>query len=388
MRSNYKKIGRCISLVDERNNDGSITSLTGLSIDKCYIPSVANVIGTDLKNYKIIRKGQFACSLMQVSRDQRVPIAMYANAAPAIMSPAYDIFEVSCPDELLPEYMELWFQRSEFDREASFYAIGGVRGSLDWEDFCNMELPVPPIEEQRKIVHDYQVITDRIALLRKMNENLEEQAKTLYKSWFEDYEPFNGEMPAEWYETTIDDLAQSVICGKTPPTADVENYGGTVPFITIPDMHECVYAVKTERTLSAKGVATQSNKTLPENSICVSCIATVGLVCLTAELSQTNQQINSIVCKDDISPFYVYLKMTTMTDHLKALGGGGSTTLNVNKTLFGKIKILYPDSKTVTRFHKIVAPMFASIRNNQMELEKLSQIASLIMSSIAGKVNV
>ena len=188
MRSNYKKIGRCISLVDERNNDGSITNLTGLSIDKCYIPSVANVIGTDLKNYKIIRKGQFSCSLMQVSRDQRVPIAMYANAAPAIMSPAYDIFEVSCPDELLPEYMELWFHRSEFDREASFYAIGGVRGSLDWEDFCNMELPVPPIEEQRKVVHDYQVITDRIALLRKMNENLEAQAQMLFHSLFIDLE--------------------------------------------------------------------------------------------------------------------------------------------------------------------------------------------------------
>lgn len=382
MAQNYQKIGDYISVLDNRNADGSITNLMGISIDKCYIPSVANVIGTDLQKYKIIRKGQFACSLMQVSRDQRIPLAMYSLDDPAIMSPAYVIFEVNRPDELLPEYMELWFKRTEFDREASFYAVGGVRGSLDWEDFCKMELPVPPVPKQRKIVHDYHVIAERIALLRKMNENLENTAGTIYKSWFEDYEPFGGEMPSNWFETTIGDLAQDVICGKTPPTAIEENYGGTVPFITIPDMHGIVYSVRTERYLSDIGVKTQANKTLPENSICVSCIATVGLVCLTAEPSQTNQQINSIICKPDISPFYVYLKMTKMTDHLKALGTGGSTTLNVNKTLFSDISILYPDNNTVLAFHRIVEPMFSTIRKNQIEIENLAELELLLMTSI------
>lgn len=378
----FQRIGDFITVIDYRNTDGLVNKLMGISIDKCYIPSVANVIGTDLKNYKIIHKGQFACSLMQVSRDQRIPIAMYTDETPAIMSPAYVMFEVDKTDEILPEYMELWFRRAEFDREASFYAVGGVRGSLDWEDFCNMELPVPSINEQRKIVHDYQVVTDRIALLRKINDNLETQAKNIYKSWFEDYRPFNGDRPSKWTETTIGELAKEVVCGKTPPTEDANNYGGNVPFITIPDMHGSVYTVKTERTLSEKGVSTQSNKTLPENSICVSCIATVGLVCLTAEPSQTNQQINSIICKQDISPFYVYLKMTTLTEHLKALGAGGSATLNVNKTLFSEIKILYPDRETVSAFHSIVNPMFSTIRINQLEIEKLTQIAMLIMTNL------
>jgi type I restriction enzyme S subunit len=378
----FQRIGDYITVIDYRNSNGLVNKLMGISIDKCYIPSVANVIGTDLKNYKIIRKGQFACSLMQVSRDQRIPIAMYTDETPAIMSPAYVMFEVDKTDEILPEYMELWFRRAEFDREASFYAVGGVRGSLDWEDFCNMELPVPSINEQRKIVHDYQVVTDRIALLRKINDNLETQAKNIYKSWFEDYRPFNGDRPSKWTETTIGELAKEVVCGKTPPTEDANNYGGNVPFITIPDMHGSVYTVKTERTLSEKGVSTQSNKTLPENSICVSCIATVGLVCLTAEPSQTNQQINSIICKEDISPFYVYLKMTTLTEHLKALGAGGSATLNVNKTLFSEIKILYPDRETVSAFHNIVNPMFSTIRINQLEIEKLTQIAMLIMTNL------
>ena len=123
------------------------------------------------------------------------------------------------------------------------------------------------------------------------NDNLEATALTIYKSFFVDFEPFGLVQPASWKEVTIDDIATEVICGKTPPTADSENYGGSVPFITIPDMHGNVYTTSTERFLSDKGVATQSNKTLPENSICVSCIASVGLVCLTAEPSQTNNRL-------------------------------------------------------------------------------------------------
>ena len=207
MTQNYQKIGDYISVLDNRNADGSITNLMGISIDKCYIPSVANVIGTDLRNYKVIRKGQFACSLMQVSRDQRIPLAMYSSDEPAIMSPAYVMFEVDRPDQILPEYMELWFKRAEFDREASFYAVGGVRGSLDWDDFCKMKIPVPPVEEQHKIVHDYQVITDRIELLKKMNENLEEQASAYFENVFGCYIPDGlnviEDVPAGWNIATV-----------------------------------------------------------------------------------------------------------------------------------------------------------------------------------------
>lgn len=175
------------------------------------------------------------------------------------------------------------------------------------------------------------------------------------------------------------------MCGKTPPTGDVENYGGNVPFITIPDMHESVYTTSTERFLSDKGVASQANKTLPENSICVSCIASVGLVCLTAEPSQTNQQINSIICRDNISPFYVYIKMTTLTKHLKQLGAGGSTTLNVNKTLFGKIPILLPDETVMKEFHRKVEPLFSVIRANQYEMQQLENLKSLLLTQISSR---
>ena len=383
MRSTYKKLGEFIRPVDERNSDLAIINLQGVSIKKEFVPSIANIIGTDLSTYKIVRTGQFAYGPVTSRNGDKVSIALL-KGEDCIISSSYLPFEVYKQGELLPEYLMLWFMRPEFDRYARFMSNGSAREVFDWECMCGVELPVPSLSEQRKIVREYQVVTDRILLLQKINDNLEAQAKAIYKSWFEDYEPFGWKMPSTWYETTIGELAKNVICGKTPPTENEENYGGKVPFITIPDMHGNVYAVKTDRTLSDIGVSTQTNKTLPENSICVSCIATVGLVCLTAEPSQTNQQINSIVCKPEISPFYVYLKMTTMKDYLRALGTGGSTTLNVNKTLFSEIKILYPDRKTVSTFHKIVEPLFSSIRNNQLELENLTQLASLVMTSISG----
>ena len=217
------------------------------------------------------------------------------------------------------------------------------------------------------------------------NDNLEATVKAIFKSWFIDFEPFGYKQPDVWNNVTVDDIASEIICGKTPPTSDTGNYGGEIPFITIPDMHDSVYTVKTSRFLTQKGADTQSNKTLPVNAICVSCIATVGLVCLTAEPSQTNQQINSIICKKGISPFYVYMKMTMMTDYLKQLGAGGSTTLNVNKTLFGKIPIMLPDSNTLYKFHDKVSPLFSKIRENQLELIQLEKLKEVSLSMISSR---
>src|SRR5690606_2406510 len=189
----YKKIGDVIQLVDVRNKDLSITHLVGLTINKKFIPSVANTIGTDMSNYKSIRKNQFACSTMQVRRDKKMPVALLKGFAVAIISQSYPVFEVIDENEILPEYLMLWFTRSEFDREACFHAVGGVRGSLEWEDFCNMELPIPSIEKQREIVAQYQAVENKIKVNEQICEKLEVTAQTLYKQWFVDFEFQNEE---------------------------------------------------------------------------------------------------------------------------------------------------------------------------------------------------
>ena len=168
----YKTIEELVDKMDERNTDGSVSELIGVSIDKCFIKFVANTNGTDLSKYKVIRKNDFAVSLMQVSRDSKIPVARLEEYDVAIMSPAYPIFRVKDENLILPEYLDMWFKRPEFDREAAFIAVGGVRGSMPWEEFAKMKLPVPSIEEQRKVVQAYKTITDRIALKKRINDNL------------------------------------------------------------------------------------------------------------------------------------------------------------------------------------------------------------------------
>lgn len=207
-KGEMKRLGDYIREVDVRNRNLEVTKLVGLTIDKSFIPSVANVIGTDLSKYKIIRKEQFACSLMQVSRDGKVPIAMLEERE-AIMSPAYPVFEVFDTTKLLPQYLMMWFSRKEFDREASFYAVGGVRGSLTWEDFCDMTLPIPPIEQQQKIVSEYEAITRRIRLNEQIITKLEETAQTLYRKMFVDGIDKEN-LPEGWRMGTLGEVADYV----------------------------------------------------------------------------------------------------------------------------------------------------------------------------------
>ncbi|NQT76639.1 MAG: restriction endonuclease subunit S [Bacteroidetes bacterium] len=154
--SNYKRLGDYIQLVDKRNTDLSVTNLLGINITKNFMPSVANVSGTDLSKYKVIEKGQFAYSAMQVGRDETIRLALYTNDEPAIISPAYLVIETKDENELIPEYMMMWFQRPESDRYGWFISDSSVRASLDWERFCEIEIPIPDdIEEQKKYVALY-----------------------------------------------------------------------------------------------------------------------------------------------------------------------------------------------------------------------------------------
>ena len=172
MKSNYDVLGNHLRLIDVRNSENVTSKVLGISIDKYFMPSVANVIGTDLSKYKLISKGKFACNPMHIGRDERLPVALYCEDTPAIVSPAYFMFEIVDEKILDAEYLMLWFRRPEFDRTCWFKTDGSVRGGITWEDLSRIELPVPPYSEQLEIVASYKAITDRIALKRKINDNL------------------------------------------------------------------------------------------------------------------------------------------------------------------------------------------------------------------------
>lgn len=370
MKSNYKAIGELVERVDERNRDASITTLIGVSIDKKFIPSVANVIGTDLTNYKVIRKFDFAVSLMQVSRDEKIPVACQKEYEAAIMSPAYPIFRVKDTEIILPEYMEMWFMRSEFDREASFVAVGGVRGSMPWEEFAKLKLPVPTIEEQRKIVDRYNAITDRIALKKQINDNLEAQAESV----------FSLAMEKACSTRSLGSFG-AVVTGKTPPTDVPEFYGGDIPFIKTPDMHGNVYITSAESSLSAFGAESQKNKYLPANTLIVACIgANAGEAAITSFRSQTNQQINAIISK---RPCFLYFSVKAHSTELRTLGEGSSTMININKTSFETYEIPVIDEDSLAILERRLQVVLDAALANLREIDKLNEVKDVIVAQLS-----
>lgn len=184
MKSNYDILGNHIRLIDTRNRESITDRVLGINIDKFFMPSVANVIGTDLSKYKLITKGKFACNPMHVGRDERLPVALYDEEEPAIVSPAYFMFEVVDNSILNEDYLMMWFRRPEFDRICWLHTDGSVRGGITWDDICRLKLPIPPIEKQLEIVNSYKAITERIALKKKINDNLEATAQAYFDNLF------------------------------------------------------------------------------------------------------------------------------------------------------------------------------------------------------------
>ena len=209
----YKRLGDYIREVNVRNRDLKITKPMGINIDKHFMPSVANVIGTDLSNYKLVSKRQFACNLMHVGRDEKIPMAIMESDNPIIVSPAYFVFEVSNPNILLPEYLMMWFSRKEFDRNAWFYTDADVRGGMDKDALLDMRLPFPSIERQREIVAEYETLSKRIRLNEQMISTLKATAQTLYRKMFVDGIDKEN-LPDGWRMGKIGDLAE-VNSGKT-----------------------------------------------------------------------------------------------------------------------------------------------------------------------------
>ena len=187
-KDNYKRLGNYIQVVNIRNNDLQVTKLLGVSIQKILMPSIANTIGTNMKTYKLIKKNQFAYGPVTSRNGNKISIALLQDFDEAIISQAYTVFEIIDTEILNPEYLMMWFRRPEFDRYARYKSHGSARETFDWDEMCEVELPIPTIEKQNEIVKEYNTVVNRIKLNEKLNEKLEETAQAIYKNWFVDFE--------------------------------------------------------------------------------------------------------------------------------------------------------------------------------------------------------
>jgi type I restriction enzyme S subunit len=348
------------------------------------MPSVANVVGTDLTVYKVVKTGQFACNRMHVGRDMRLPVALSDSNSDFIVSPAYDVFEIIDDNVLNAEYLMMWFSRKEFDRNAWFYTDADVRGGLSWDALINMQLPVPAIEKQKEIVKEYHTIVNRIKLNEQLNQKLEETAQAIYKQWFIDfdfpaengnpYKSSGGEMefnvelerevPKGWegcnYEKVMDFKT-----GKLNSNAAIPN--GKYPFFTCSNetFKTNTYSFDKEAVLLAGNNAS----------------AIYPLKYYTGKFDAYQRTYVITTTDERLSNKQIFYSVMSELENFKGVSSG-TTTKFLTMTILNNLKIVVANQDCADYFKKLINPIFANKLIIADELEKLQIIRELILSKM------
>lgn len=376
MRSNYKRLGDYIQEVTLRNAELNVNNLLGININKFFMPSVANVVGTDMSKYKIVKKRQFACNRMHVGRDKRLPVALWDEAEDIIVSPAYNVFEVIDEEVLSPEYLMMWFSRKEFDRNAWFYTDADVRGGLNWNDFCNLELPVPSIEKQREIVKEYKVLQDRISLNNKLIEKLEDTAQSIYKQWFVDFEKVDNKA-----DTTLQNYIE------TNPTIILKR-NQIAPYVEMKELSTKNMSImgSTEKEFTG-GSKFQNNDTLLARiTPCLENGKTAYVDILNeGEIGFGSTEFIVMRARQNISPYWVYCLARDENFRAYAISSmvGSSGRQRVHEKYLDDFIIKEIDIKKMKEFHGKVKPIFNMVKLKAKENKRISSILTILLSKLA-----
>ena len=370
MKEGYRFLGEYIRQVDIRNKEGKKENLLGVSVQKQFIQSIANTVGTDFTKYKVVKKGQFTYIPDTSRRGDKIAIALLEDYEEGLVSNVYTVFEVIDTEKLLPEYLMLWFSRPEFDRYARFKSHGSVREVMDWEEMCKVELPVPDIEKQRKIVKAYKTITDRIALKQKINDNLLDSVQAIFRSWFVDYDPFDGVCPSNWETGCVEDIAEFFDSMRKPLSslerADMERiypYYGAVSIVDYVDD----YIFDGEYLLvSEDGIYVVDENGHP-------------LIQHISGKFWANNHAHILKGKSGFNEdsLYLFLANTNMAPIVT-----GAAQPKINQANLKSFPITIPDSETMLKFNNIIQPFFDQRLTNESEIKKLEALQSLLLTRL------
>lgn len=374
MKSNYEKLGKYISQVDIRNKDLKVTRLLGVSISKSFIESIANTIGTDFSNYKVVHKGQFAYGPVTSRNGEKISIALLEEDE-CIISSSYIVFKIVDVKMLLPEYLMLWFRRPEFDRYARYKSHGSVREIFDWDEMCNVELPVPDIDEQRKIVEAYKIVEDRIELKRKINDNLVNITDTIFFKMFVERKP----------DTIISftDVVQ-LMGGGTPKTEEDSFWNGDILFFTPKDVSQSPFCISTEKHLTVEGLNNCSSRLYPPFTTFVTCRGTVGNLAMAGVSMAMNQSCYALKGKSDLPPLFVFSFTRYVITTMKKKASGAVFSALVTRD-FEMEKVFKPNIDDAILFQKHVEPLFAQILTNTNEIQQLSDLQNALLTQLSSR---
>ena len=366
MKEGYRLLGDFIRQVDVRNTDGKEENLFGVSVQKMFIPSIANTVGTDFTKYKVVKRGQFTYIPDTSRRGDKIGIALLTDYDEGLVSNIYTVFEVKDENELLPEYLMLWFSRPEFDRYARFKSHGSVREIMDWDEMCKVELPVPSIDKQRSIVKAYQTITERIELKRRINDNLEAAAQAIYKKMFVD-DVDSANLPDGWRIIALENVAELSAGGDRPAVySDYPTDICNVPIFSNGIDKEGLYGF----TDKAK---------VFEESVTVSARGTVGYVFLREKPYVPIVRLISVVP----NPMLITAKYLLFALSAIDLHSTGTSQQQITVPDFKKRLILVPNEQSLDAFMQRITPLFNSIKDNKAEIESLLSLQANFLTLLS-----
>lgn len=406
MKSNYKKLGDFIRECKVKNEELAVTTLLGINIDKFFMPSVANVVGTDMSVYKIVKKNQFACNRMHVGRDERLPVALSKSDEEFIVSPAYDVFEITDTEVLLPEFLMMWFSRREFDRNAWFYTDADVRGGLHWKAFCDMQLPIPHIDKQKEIVKEYNVILNRIALNNQLIQKLEETAQAIYKQWFVDFEfpdengksyksnggemEFNAELeqeiPKGWKLFSLKELCSKIGSGSTPDGGQANYQKSGVSLVRSMNVHDFIFSFDNLAFINEIQAKALSNVAL-EKKLNITGVS-VARCCIVPDSilpARVNQHVLIIRPKSESLSYYVMCMLCDNENKSKLLGisQSGSTREALTKSEIENFRILIANNSLHDLFQQKMSAIFKSYDLYVLKNKSLINFGNILLSKLA-----
>lgn len=365
MKSNYKRLGDYIRQVDVRNRDLAVDNLLGLSIAKLFIPSIANTTGTDMSTYKIVRPRQFGYVPVTSRNGDKITIAIYEGKEPCIISQAYVVFEVINTNVLLPEYLMMWFRRPEFDRYARFKSHGSAREVFEWDEMCEVMLPVPPIEEQLRIVAEYQAIERRIENNRRLIATLEDAAQTIYRHMFVDnIDPNN--LPQGWRMGHITDLSELKVGGDKPIVFS-ENLTSkcNVPIFSNGVIDEGLYGFTDKYSINTP-------------SFTISARGTIGKCFLRLKPYFSIVRLISIIPKNLDTLLYQFF---FISNH--QIEGDGSVQNQLTAPFLASEKMIIPDKIRMRNFNSKAMPLYQERENINKEIHILELILSLLLTKLS-----
>lgn len=384
MKEGYRLLGDFIQPVDERNKELKVDYLLGVSISKQFIPSIANIVGTDLSNYKIVRTGQFAYGPVTSRNGEKISIALLRDKD-CIISSSYTVFKVTDNERLDPEYLMLWFSRPEFDRYARYMSHGSVREIFDWDELCKVELPVPSIEKQRSIVKAYNTITDRIELKRKINDNLVATVTAIYRRMFIE----GGRI----YPTApLKQLCSKIGSGATPKGGKTAYQESGVSLIRSTNVFDYAFSYDDLAHISDEQADQLSNVVVEENDVLFNITGVSVTRCCIVPADVLPARVNQhvmILRPNTAMPMSYYIMTTLCSAENKAklmgIAQSGSTREAINKQEMESFSIPVPPTKEVQDFEIKARGLYESVIRNTEEIMRLNVMQQLLLSQLSSR---